>query len=208
MPNRLVLVLAVAGIVLGATPVGAQDTTEAVRDPELRAELLRRVADDQEVREHLAAVLRAGEQPDPRLVTRLMLVDSTNAAWIAHVVDAHGWPGPTAVGADGANAAFLLVQHTDRDTALQARALPLLERAYQREEATGQQVALLTDRLATARGQPQLYGTQASLDSGRVVFRPIADSAGVDARRAALGLAPLGEYRRMLESSYTTAGRP
>jgi hypothetical protein len=52
------------------------------------------------------------------------------------------------------------------------------------------------------RGEPQVYGSQASITDGRVIFAPIADSAGVDARRAEMGLPSLSEYRRVLDSVY------
>jgi hypothetical protein len=111
------------------------------------------------------------------------------------------------VGSDGANAAFLLVQHADRDTAFQASVLPLLERAYAAGDAEGPQVALLTDRLAVARGRRQVYGSQADIVGGRVVLKPIADSASVDARRARVGLPPLADYVRLLDSVYTRRPR-
>lgn len=129
-------------------------------------------------------------------------VDTANTAWLERVVAQRGWPGPKLVGVDGENAAFILVQHADRDTAFQARVLPIIVQAHAHGEADGQQVALLTDRLAAARGQPQVYGTQASITAGRVVLKPIADSAHVDARRASMGMMPLGDYVRMLDSMY------
>jgi hypothetical protein len=78
----------------------------------------------------------------------------------------------------------------------------LLESAHRRGQAQGQHVALLTDRLARARGEPQVYGTQAMLRDGRMAVGPIRDSSGVDARRAAIGLPPLAEYLRVLDSVY------
>lgn len=177
-------------------------------DPSLRAELLRRVAVDQVARERFVAGLRAGGPPDSAAVTRMAAIDAENTAWLAGVVARRGWPGRGLVGADAADAAFLLAQHADRDTAFQARALPLLERAHRAGEATGQQVALLTDRLAAARGRPQVYGTQADVRDGRVVLKPVADSAGLDARRASVGLPPLREYLRLLDSVYAAPTRP
>lgn len=149
---------------------------------------------------------QAGESPDSLDFQRMLAVDTANTAWLRAVVESHGWPGRSTVGTDGANAAFLLVQHADRDTAFQAMVLPLMERAYATGDAEGQQVALLTDRIATARGEPQVYGSQADISNGRVVLKPIRDSAGVDVRRARMGLPPLAEYVRVLDSVY--AKRP
>ena len=193
---------------IAARPAGAQAQHSAIADTTLRAELLRRMAADQAAREELMAMMRRGTTPDSAAVRRIAAVDSVNRSWLVGVIAQHGWPGRSMVGADGAEAAFVLVQHADADTALQARALPLLVRAYKAGEATGQDVALLTDRVAVARKEPQVYGTQALIEGGHVVFRPIADSGHVDARRAAMGLMPLGEYRHMLDSAYTPRRQP
>ncbi|MGI8508936.1 MAG: DUF6624 domain-containing protein [Gemmatimonadaceae bacterium] len=56
--------------------------------------------------------------------------------------------------------------------------------------------------MAKARGQRQIYGTQANIANGRVVLDAIADSAHVDLRRAGMGLPPLREYIRVLDSVY------
>jgi hypothetical protein len=63
-------------------------------------------------------------------------------------------------------------------------------------------VALLTDRLASARGLPQEYVTRADLRDGQIAVKPIRDSAQVDARRATMGLPPMTEYLRVLDSVY------
>lgn len=175
----------------------------SARDEALRGALLQRVRADQAARQRLTDALRAGRQPDSLLAAGILAVDTANTAWLKAVVAARGWPGRSLVGADGADAAFLLAQHADRDTAFQARVLQLLKRAYPAAEVTGQQVALLTDRVEKARGRPQVYGTQANVVGGRVVLDPIADSAQVDARRTRVGLMPLREYVRVLDSLYT-----
>ena len=158
---------------------------------------------DQAVREQFASALREGRQPDSAMVARMRRVDADNTGWLAEVIGRRGWLGPSTVGQDGADAAFLLVQHADADTAFQARVLPLLAQAYRTGQATGQQLALLTDRIASGRGTPQVYGTQVALVAGRAVVKPIRDSAGVDARRASVGLPPLRVYLRLIDSAYT-----
>jgi hypothetical protein len=73
-------------------------------DQELRAELLSRAEADQAARHALP----------PRHTLRewnevVAPVDDTNLAWMRQV---NGWPGHTLVGHDGAQAAWLLVQHS------------------------------------------------------------------------------------------------
>ena len=153
------------------------------------------------------AAFRDGKKPDSALIARLRAVDAENTTWLSALVARNGWPGRSLVGVDGADAALVLVQHADADTAFQARALQLLARAYRKGEVTGQQLALLTDRVATARGNPQVYGTQLEVVAGRAVLKPLIDSAGVDGRRAAVGLPPLREYLRMVDSASARAPR-
>ena len=199
-------------IILACAKPSGQAHTSAVtanadrQDETLRRELLTRADADQSVRLALITKQQQGVTPDSLDMARMIAVDTANTAWLRQIIAERGWPGKTLVGADGANAAFLFVQHADRDTAFQAATLRMLERAYAAGEATGQQLALLTDRVATARGQRQVYGSQADIVAGHVILKPIADSAGVDARRARVGLPPLAEYVRMLDSLY--APRP
>src|SRR5205085_1172028 len=79
-----------------------------------------------------------------------------------------GWPGKSLVGVDGANAAWLLVQHADQGRAFQKRCLPLLEAAVKKGEATGVQLAYLSDRVRVGAGEKQVYGTQFRTVDGKL----------------------------------------
>ena len=80
--------------------------------------------------------------------------------------------------------------------------MPLVRKAYQKGELSGQSLALLTDRVRAREGEPQLYGTQATIQNGRITFHPIADSAQVDRRRAELSMPPLSEYIEQMKAAY------
>ena len=207
MPDRHLLAPLLWLMLLPAT-AAAQHDSATIRDTALASQLIEHGKADQGIRDTLVKRLQSGQAPDSALVARMHTVDSTDTAWLKRILARSGWPTVSAVGRDGAEAAFLIVQHADADTAFQGYALPLLRRAAARHQAPGEWVALLTDRLAVARGQPQEYGTQGKIENDRVTFRPIADSAHVDQRRARLGMMPLTEYRRMLDSMYTSQGRP
>jgi hypothetical protein len=152
---------------------------------DLRAELLRRVEPDQEARQthDFEAMERA---------------DADNLPWIRQVIAEHGWPGRSDVGDDGSKAVFLLVQHADADPAFQRECLGLLAAAVGQGEASQQQLALLTDRVLVAEGQPQEYGTQLEARGGEWVPLPVRDPDGIDARRAEMSLGPLAEYVALL----------
>ena len=48
------------------------------------------------------------------------------------------------------------------------------------------------------RGQPQRYGSQFTLVNGRLVPAPGEDLAGLDDRRAGMGLPPMAKYTKLL----------
>ena len=125
----------------------------AFMNEELRAELLRRVAADQEARHARDAAATAA-------------ADGGNLPWFKQVLADVGWPGKSLVGEDGAQAAWLLAQHASRDLSFQRRCLGLLTTAVQQGEATLVQQANLTDRVLLHEGKPQEYGTQATMKGG------------------------------------------
>ncbi len=139
---------------------------------------------------------------DAPAVKKLREVDRENTAWLRGVVDRTGWPGRGRVGPEGANAAWLLVQHADRDRAFQKRCLALMEEAARNGEASRQGVAYLTDRVLVGEHQKQRYGTQTQARDGKYVPYPIEDEAGVDRRRAEVGLPPLEQYLKQVNEMY------
>ena len=195
--HSMILMLALALPAIARAQAGNPPT--APRDEALRAALVSRGRQDQAVRE----VFLAGHHQDSTDIQRMTDVDADNTSFLKRIVSERGWPGRSMVGSDGATAAFLIVQHS-ADTSFQAKVLPLLEKAFAAGDAEGQQVALLTDRVAIRRHQQQVYGTQASIVKGRFALDPIADSANVDARRARVGMPPVAAYMRILDSLYAT----
>jgi hypothetical protein len=192
-----------------ASPAAPEATRPEERRPParnegLRRELLGRVKADQDVRLQLI-----GEGPGAvktsraeKLEARLEQVDRANTRRMKEVVAAYGWPGRSLVGLDGAQAAFLLVQHADREPEFQKACLPLVERAFGDGEVPGEALALLTDRVLVAEGKPQLYGSQTTIEDGVMHVRPTAEAATLDERRARLGLPPIREYVKLLEELY------
>lgn len=173
-----------------------------VGEPGLRDELLSRVARDQAVRDTFAAQLRESGTITPAIFASMRAVDSANLAWLKPQIEHAGFPTTAQVGRDGALAAALLIQHADADPVFQAAVLPQLETAYKEGIVAGQEFAMLTDRVAKAQGRPQRFGTQTTITGGKVIIDPIEDSATVDARRAAVGLPSLLDYKHVLDSMY------
>jgi len=156
----------------------------------LRHELLEMAAEDRRVRAELVAEgsLFQGYHPLMRSV------HDRHATRLAEILAESGWPGEGQVGVEGAQAAWLIVQHAIAQPGLQRQALGMLRTAVVHGEVPAWQVAMLEDRIRAFEGRPQRYATQFDWDSaGRLSPLPIEDPAGLDERRQALGLRPLEE---------------
>ena len=160
-------------------------------DPALRRELLAFAARD------IAARNAMTSADDKVGMEAVAVIDRETTARMKQVVAQHGWPGKRIVGVDGANAAWLLVQHADADVPFQKACVALMEPLVAKGEVTGKDYAFLWDRVAIAEGRKQRYGTQ--LDGDDVA--PLEDPASVDARRKAMGMGTLAEYRAAVKKS-------
>jgi hypothetical protein len=129
-----------------------------------------------------------------RLIDRTRAIDERNTRRLRAIIESHGWPGSDLVGEQAADAAWLLVQHSDHDAAFQQRCLELMREAAARGVASTKNLAYLEDRVRIASGRPQLYGTQLERRGGRLAPTEIEDPEHVDERRAQVGLGPLAEY--------------
>ena len=144
----------------------------------LREELLRRREREQAPMRQM----RVGQPVDPDLTAQLDATTRDNTAWLGGVIQEWGWPGRSLVGDDGADAAWLLAQHSDQDPAFQRTS----------------NLAYLTDRVLLKERGTQVYGTQFTSASSGPEPQPIEDPGGVDERRAAMGLGPLAEYAELM----------
>ena len=124
----------------------------------------------------------------------MQAVHEENAAVLAEIIQERGWPTSAVVGEDGAEAAWLIVQHAIGLPTFQRECLRLLEKAAAIGEIPAWQPAYLIDRMLIFEGKPQVYGTSHDWDEDGIMSpRPIADPASVDERRAAVGLPSLDE---------------
>jgi hypothetical protein len=168
---------------------------KSLGNPALRRELLDRVKKDQDARFAFIAKEKAGEKAD---FSAAEAVDAESLVFLHHMVDTSGWPGKTLVGEDGAHAAWLLVQHADKDVAFQKDVLARIK-ALGESEVSMIDYAYLYDRVAVGEHRKQLYGTQ--FDEHQQP-QPIEDEANVDKRRTAIGMGTMAEYRVQMRKMY------
>jgi hypothetical protein len=118
------------------------------------------------------------------------------------IVQLQGWPTKAQVTEKGVNAAFTLVNYSN-NLSFQQNMLPFIIQSYMDKQGiSGEAVAILTDKVSIAQGQSQVFGTQADLIAGEVVFLPIENGDSVEQLRAQMGLLPLYEYKKALQAFY------
>jgi uncharacterized protein DUF6624 len=171
-------------------------------DQALCDDLLAMAAEDEATRARLVSEDASFEGYHPEL----QRVHRRNAAELMAIVDAHGWPGRALVGDAGADAAWRIAQNSIGEPHVMRRAVALVREALNTGDVPGWHGAFLIDRICVFEGRPQVYGTQLDWDDqGAFGVVELDDPAGVDARRAALGLPPLAEQvarAREKESGY------
>jgi hypothetical protein len=155
----------------------------------LRLELMAMRAEDLRVRQELIDSGELGGSYIPRMEA----VHVRNAELIRNPINLHGWPDEETVGRDGAEAAWLIVQHAIGNPQFQRECLLLLRDSASQNRIPPWHVAYLEDRIAMYEGRPQRYGTQWLDDpvDGRTRPWKLADAERVNQTRAEVGLGPM-----------------
>jgi len=164
--------------------------------PELQKQLLNMAQQSKQV--------NATQKSDATEVLKNMAADISqlHTQTLNEIVQLQGWPTKTQVAEKGVIAAFELVKNSN-NLSFQQDMLPLIIQSFvDKDGIAGQGVAEFTDNVSIKLGKNQVFGTQADLIAGAVVFFQIENEASVDELRAQMGLPPLGEYKKTLEILY------
>lgn len=163
----------------------------------LKNELIEMEVQDQNIRKELGKV--GWDKAPKALLAKANEIDQNNTDRLKLIIKKHSWLTKNLVGIEGIGAAFLIIQHSP-DIEFKAQMLPHLKKSYlDGDGITGQQVALLTDKVLISQGKKQVYGTQYDVVDSEIVFKSIEDEASVDKRRREMKLPPLNFYRKLME---------
>ncbi|MES2265447.1 MAG: energy transducer TonB [Bacteroidota bacterium] len=180
----------------------------AQTNKKLAAELAAIYNDDQQYR--VAAIAAAkkygsGSKEDNELMRKQDVADVANLKKIDRIITDYGYPGKTLVGPELSKVAFMVVQHNDQEA--QEKYLTTFIQAADNKELDASLLPLMIDRVRTAKGKPQLYGTQLhETKGGGVQIFPIEDEAFVNVRRKKAGLPPLQVYLKKWGINYIVPG--
>lgn len=129
--------------------------------------------------------------------------DSINEQQVLKIIDEKGWVGKSLVGSKDNSTLWLVIQHAPLET--QEKYLPLLKESVKEGESSGQNLALLEDRILMRNSKPQIYGSQVKKDKkGKAYFHEIKDPEYVNQRRKEIGLGPIESYAKRMGVEWST----
>jgi len=156
---------------------------------ELRHELLAMRDEDLTVREELLKANQLGGPYQPRMEA----IHVKNPERLKELIVKHGWPSEDLAGPDGAEAAWLIAQHSIGEPSFVRHVLQLVRAEAEQKRVPAWHAAYLEDRIALFEGRPQRYGSQWIDDPRDGLARPwtLAYPDRVNELRKNVGLKPL-----------------
>ncbi|TRZ42605.1 hypothetical protein DMZ48_12990 [Robertkochia solimangrovi] len=117
-----------------------------------------------------------------------------NEQKIQTILDNQGWPERSLIGEQGNLTICNVLQHSS--ITIRKRYLPMMRQAVRDKNLSPRLLARAEDRLATDRGDLQIYGGQMKYYPETKCFNiwPVYDPVNIDKRRAEIGLGPIEEF--------------
>ena len=193
--------------------IAAQSPDVAPQNPDLARELRDMGEKDQRYQPQMFELLKNLSDPETArkfasVAEKQNELNDQNIKRLEEIIAKYGWPTKTLVGKEAAQAAFLIVQHSD--LSYQKKYFSLIKEAAKQNEARPSDAAMLEDRILTREGKKQIYGTQVHTNdvTKKPELFPIEDEENVDSRRAAVGMQPLREYLKVFGIDYKPIKQP
>ncbi|MCR4284144.1 MAG: hypothetical protein NUV64_02395 [Parcubacteria group bacterium] len=168
-----------------------------IKNKKLQQKILKMASTDQKARKQFI-----NDSQNKRLAKRIYNCDTKNIIESKEIIKKYGWPTFGLVGKRASDAFWLLVQHSDRDIKFQKKCLALLEKAVENKQAYPKNLAFLVDRILSAEGKKQKFGTQFIFKDGKAVVKPVQDRKNLDRRRAKYGLNTIEEGTKDVNKGY------
>lgn len=117
-----------------------------------------------------------------------------NIKKVKTILDTYGWPDSELAGANGNRTICNVLQHADQET--REYYIPLMKQAVLDKKLEASLLVRAQDRIATDRGELQIYGGQMKYYPETKSFNvwPIFEPENIDKRRAEIGLGPISEH--------------
>lgn len=163
---------------------------------ELKSTLVKMVEEEN----HLKAELASDGTLYESYPVKIRELHLNQANELERIVETYGWPKISLVGKEGADAAWLILQHSISRPDFMKRCFPVFESAVQENEASSRHLACLTDGIRYFSREPQVYGSYFDWnEKGQFCPWVIEDPENVNERRNKMGLNTLEERIKEME---------
>ncbi|WP_411894597.1 DUF6624 domain-containing protein [Winogradskyella sp. A2] len=117
-----------------------------------------------------------------------------NEKKVKDILDTYGWPSHEMIGDQGNWTICNVIQHSDNE--IRIMYLPLMRQAVKDKKLEPRFLVRAEDRIATEKGEPQIYGGQMKYYPETKSFNvwPVFDPKNIDKRRAEIGLEPIAVF--------------
>lgn len=117
-----------------------------------------------------------------------------NEQKVIALLEKHGWPTNEMIGDNGNWTIANVLQHSDYE--IKVKYLPLMKTAVKEGKLEARFLVRAADRIATDRGELQIYGGQMKYYPETKSFNvwPVYDPVNIDKRRAEIGLEPIADF--------------
>jgi hypothetical protein len=117
-----------------------------------------------------------------------------NEKKVRTILDNYGWPTKEMIGEQGNWTICNVIQHADNGVRI--KYLPMMREAVKEKKLESRFLVRAEDRIATERGDLQIYGGQMKYYPETKSFNvwPVFDPVNIDKRRAEIGLEPIAEF--------------
>ena len=117
-----------------------------------------------------------------------------NEQRIKEILDSQGWPDQVDIGEEGSLTICNVLQHSSPEVRVEY--LPMMRQAVKDNKLHPRLLARAEDRIATDKGEMQIYGGQMKYYPETKTFNvwPVYDPVNIDKRRAEIGLGPIAEH--------------
>ena len=186
------------------TPDEAQKSIEAIKnkqvatvDKKVQKELIELRAE----RVRLNAKITGDLEKNKELIPQANRLGETHLIRVCQIIKENGWPTRESLDIEGYDA-FTFLLSNSKAFQLQKEILPVMIQAAKSEYVGFPLVASLVDSLRLQAGQPQIFGTQATMRNNTVYIHPLLNEEKVDEWRSEYKLEPLAVQIRRLEQQY------
>ena len=117
-----------------------------------------------------------------------------NEKKVTNILNKYGWPTKEIAGEQGNWTICNVIQHADNE--IRIKLLPIMKQAVIDKKLAPRFLVRAEDRIATERGDLQLYGGQMKYYPETKSFNlwPVYDPVNIDKRRSEIGLDPIAKF--------------